>query len=145
MGRDERRAPLKTPAWEVSAFPCRACLTPSLPSRLLLLPEKDGKREKITPVSRLSSSDSDAHWHEYSELKQKRRRRLRKRHLKSEFALLQTSSRLFQTRSIRQINVGKFFWSWILKDCIKVQEKKKKVVVSCSCPREKVNLGVLSL
>ena len=23
--------------------------------------------------------------------------------------------------------VGNFFWSWILKDCIKVQEKKKKV------------------
>ena len=29
------------------------------------------------------------------EVKQRRRRRLRKRHLKSEFALLQTSSRLF--------------------------------------------------
>ena len=26
----------------------------------------------------------------------------------------------------------KFFWSWNLKDCIKVQEKKKKVVVFCS-------------
>ena len=26
-------------------------------------------------------------------------------------------------------NVGNFFWSWILKDFIKVQEKKKKVVV----------------
>ena len=25
-------------------------------------------------------------------------------------------------------NVGNFFWSWILKDCIRVQEKKKKVV-----------------
>ena len=29
-------------------------------------------------------------------------------------------------------NVGKSFWSWILKDCIKIQEKKKKVVVLCS-------------
>ena len=37
------------------------------------------------------------------ELKQQRRRRLPKRHLKSEFALLQTSSHLFQTRSIRQM------------------------------------------
>ena len=27
-------------------------------------------------------------------------------------------------------NVGKFFWSWILRDCIKVQEKKKKVMFS---------------
>ena len=26
----------------------------------------------------------------------------------------------------------KFFWSWNLKDCIKVQKKKKKVVVFCS-------------
>ena len=23
-------------------------------------------------------------------------------------------------------NVGKFFWSWFLKDCIEVQEKKRK-------------------
>ena len=64
VGRDERQAPPKTPAWEASAFPRRACLTPSPPSSLLLFPEKDGKRERITPVWRLSSSDSDAHWHE---------------------------------------------------------------------------------
>ena len=30
--------------------------------------------------------------------------------------------------SFNSSNVVKFFWSWILKDCIKVQEKKKKVV-----------------
>ena len=29
-------------------------------------------------------------------------------------------------------NVGKLFWSWILKDCIKVQGKKNKVL-SCVC------------
>ena len=29
---------------------------------------------------------------------------------------------------------GKCFWSWIMKDCIKVQEKKKRVVVLCSRP-----------
>ena len=29
--------------------------------------------------------------------------------------------------SFNSSNVGKYFWSWILKDCIKVQEKKKKV------------------
>ena len=28
-------------------------------------------------------------------------------------------------------NVGELFLSWILKDCIKVQEKKRKVVVFC--------------
>ena len=37
-------------------------------------------------------------------------------------------------------NVGKFFWNWILKDCIKVQEKKKKVVVLCSRPRRNMKL-----
>ena len=36
------------------------------------------------------------------ELKQQRRRRLRKRHLKSEVALLQTLSRLIASRSVRQ-------------------------------------------
>ena len=30
--------------------------------------------------------------------------------------------------------LGKLFWSLIPKDCIKVQEKKKKVVVLCSRP-----------
>ena len=37
-------------------------------------------------------------------------------------------------------DVGKIFWSWILKDCIKVQEKKKNVV-PCFRPRQKVKLG----
>ena len=36
------------------------------------------------------------------------------------------------SNSFNSSNVGKSFWSWILKDCIKVQEKKKKVVVLCS-------------
>ena len=40
---------------------------------------------------------------------------------------------------------GKFFWSWILKDCIQVQEKKKKVVVFCSRPRQNVKLGSFTL
>ena len=31
-------------------------------------------------------------------------------------------------------NAGEFVWSWILKDCIKVQEKQKRVVVLCSRP-----------
>ena len=48
-------------------------------------------------------------------------------HLKSEFALPKT----YRAYSItfNSPNVGKFFWSWILKDCINVEEKKRKVVV----------------
>ena len=53
------------------------------------------------------------------ELNQQRPRRTRMRHLKSEFALLQTLSRLFH------LVQNEYFWSWILKDCIEVQEKKK--------------------
>ena len=47
--------------------------------------------------------------------------------LKSEFALPQTY-RAYSI-SFNSSNVGKFFWSWIIKDCIKVQKKKKKIVV----------------
>ena len=39
--------------------------------------------------------------------------------------------------SFNSSDVGKCFWSWILKDCIKVQEKKKKVAVLCSRSRTK--------
>ena len=49
------------------------------------------------------------------------------------------------SNSFNSSSVGKFFWSWILKDCIKGQEKKKKVVVLCSCPRQKVKLGTFTL
>ena len=56
---------------------------------------------------------------------------IRKRHLISEFALLQTLSRLFHL-------------VYFVK-CIKVQEKKKKVVVLCSRPRQNVNLGTFTL
>ena len=45
------------------------------------------------------------------------------------------------SNSINSSNVGKFFWGWILKDCIKVQEKKKKVAL-CSCPQQNVKLGL---
>ena len=57
-------------------------------------------------------------------------RRLRERHLKSEFALPRTLSRL-----IRQM-LANFFG--ILKDSIKVQGKEKKVVVLFSGPRQDV-------
>ena len=45
--------------------------------------------------------------------------------------------------SFTSSNVGKCFWSWILKDSIKVQEKKKKVFVLCSRPRENVNVIIV--
>ena len=38
---------------------------------------------------------------------------------------------LIPSRSIRQI-LPFFFWSWILKDYIEVQQKEKKFVVLCS-------------
>ena len=41
--------------------------------------------------------------------------------------------------SLNSSDVAKLFWSWILKDCIKVQEKKKKVVVFCSRPQQTWN------
>ena len=53
------------------------------------------------------------------DLKQQRRRRLRKRYLKSEFALLQTFIALIPFRSIRQM-LAIFSWTWILKDGIEV-------------------------
>ena len=37
--------------------------------------------------------------------------------------------------------VGKFFWSLILKDCIKEPAKKRKLVFLCSRPRQIVKLG----
>ena len=41
-------------------------------------------------------------------------------------------------------NIGEVFWIWILKDCIKVQEKKKKVVVLCLRPPQNVKLGTFT-
>ena len=58
------------------------------------------------------------------ELKQQRRRRLRKCHSKSESCCLKLY-RLYSI-SFNSSNVGSFFRSWILKDCIEVQEKKKE-------------------
>ena len=60
--------------------------------------------------------------------------RLRKR--QSEVALPQTLSRLFHL-----VKYGRFLWHRILKDCIKVQKKKKEIVASCSSHRQNVNLG----
>ena len=66
-------------------------------------------------------------------LLKQQRQRLRKLHLKSEFAS-NLNRRLFQL--IKFVK----FWSCVLKHSIKVQEKRKKVVVLCS--RETVNFQV---
>ena len=48
--------------------------------------------------------------------------------------------------SFNSSNVAFFFCSWILKDCIKVQEKKSKVVVLslCSRPPQNVKFGIFT-
>ena len=43
---------------------------------------------------------------------------------------------LIPSRLIRQM-LANFFWSWILKDCINVEEKKRKVVVRLFPPSTK--------
>ena len=37
---------------------------------------------------------------------------------------------------------GNFFWNAIVKDCIEVQERKKKVVALCSRLPQKMKAGV---
>ena len=46
--------------------------------------------------------------------------------------------------SFNSSNADYFFWSWILKDCLKVQEKKEKVFVLCSRPSQNVKLGIFT-
>ena len=43
--------------------------------------------------------------------------------------------------SFSSSNVANIFWSWIIKDCIEVEETKKKVVVLCSRPQQTLKLG----
>ena len=58
---------------------------------------------------------------------------------------LQTLSRLFHLDYFAKCWQMFLELHCILKDCIKVQEKKKKVVVLCSRPRQHVNLGTFTL
>jgi len=69
---------------------------------------------------------------EIREFTQRRRRRQRER------------NRAYSI-SFNSYKCWQFFWSWILKDCIKFQEKKKKVVDMCSRPRQNVKLGTFTL
>ena len=66
---------------------------------------------------------------------------LRKRHLKSRAA--SNFIALIPSRLIRQM-LAIFFWRWILTDCVKILEKKKKVVVLCVHPQKNVKLGIFT-
>ena len=45
---------------------------------------------------------------------------------------------------IGSLSNNNFFWSWILKHSIKVQETKTKVVVLCLRPPQNVKLGIFT-
>ena len=75
-------------------------------------------------------------------LKQQRRRRLQKRHLKSEFAPLQTLSRLLHL--VYFVKCWQMFLELNSKGLYQSSGKEKKVVL-CSRPRQNVNSGTFTL
>ena len=77
------------------------------------------------------------------ELKQQRQRRLQKRHLKSEFAPIQTLSRLFHL--VYFVKCWQMFMELNFKGLYQSSGKEKKVVVLCSRPRQNVNSGTFTL
>ena len=77
------------------------------------------------------------------ELKQQRRRRLRKRHLKSEFALLQTLSRSFHL--VYFVKCWQMFLQLNSERLYQSSGQEKKVVVLCSRTRQNVNSGIFTL
>ena len=70
-------------------------------------------------------------------MKQRRRRRPWERHLKSEFALPRIFSRLFHLVQLAKC-WQYLFWSWILKDCIKVHEKESYCLLFPSATKRKI-------
>ena len=70
-------------------------------------------------------------------MKQRRRRRLWERHLKSEFTLPGIFSRLFHLVQFAKC-WQYLFWSWILKDCIKVQGKESYCLLFPSATKRKI-------
>ena len=71
----------------------------------------------------------------------KRRRRQQKRH---KIPAASNFIELIPSRLIHQMLPFFLFWILILKNCIKVQEKKKKVVVLCSRTRQDVKIGTFT-
>ena len=63
----------------------------------------------------------------YSRFQGRRRRRRRRKFSLRCYKLYRAFFILFNS-----LNVSQRFWTWILKDCIEVEEKKKRVVVLCS-------------
>ena len=80
--------------------------------------------------------------HLNGDVKQQRRRRLRKRHLKSEFALLQTLSRLFKL--VQFVKCWPIFSELNSKRLYQSSGKEKEVVVLCLRPRQNVKFGTFS-
>ena len=77
------------------------------------------------------------------ELKQQRRRRLRKRHLKSELAPIQTLSRALHL--VYFVKCWQMFLELNSKGLFQSSGKDEKVVVLCSRPRQNVNSGTFTL
>ena len=92
--------------------------------------------------SELASRDVTAPF--FSELKQQRRRRLRKRHLKSEFTLPQTLSRLFQL--VQFVKCWQFFLELNSKRLYQSSGKEKESRCCLrSRPPQNVKLGIFTL
>ena len=70
------------------------------------------------------------------------RRRLQKRHFTIRTVLIKLYC-VYST-SFNSTKNGKSLCSWILKNCIKVQEKKKKIVVLRSRPPQNVKIGSIT-
>ena len=79
---------------------------------------------------------------EIGSLSNNKRRRLRKHHLKSEFALPQTLSRLFHL--VEFVKCWQIFLQLNFKGLYQSSRKEKEVVVLCSRPRQNVKLGTFS-
>ena len=77
------------------------------------------------------------------ELKQQRRRRLQKRHFKSEFALLQTLSRLLHL--VYFVKCWQMFLELNSKGLYQSLGKENQSCCLCSRPRQTVNLGTFTL
>ena len=92
--------------------------------------------------SKLASRDVTAPF--FSELKQPRRRRLRKRHLKTYFALPQTLSRLFQL--VQFVKCWQFFLELNSKRLYQSSGKEKESRCCLrSRPPQNVKLGISTL
>ena len=98
------------------------------------------KTSRVFTFSQFSQSEKTA---DIRELKQQRQRRLRERHLKCEFALLQTLSRLFHL--VYFVKCWQMFLELNSKGLYQSSGKEKKVVVLCSRPRQNVNSGTFRL